>query len=90
MVVGAYSSIFFAVPLLVSIKERFGPVAAHTKRVLAKRAGTANARIGALAAERATAASAGRRNELDELPARAGSAPRPGARPAGKRPRRRH
>ncbi|WP_282786472.1 protein translocase subunit SecF, partial [Nocardia sp. CC201C] len=36
MIVGTYSSIFFAVPLLVSIKERFGPVAAHTRKVLAK------------------------------------------------------
>ncbi|WP_280220587.1 protein translocase subunit SecF [Nocardia neocaledoniensis] len=38
MIVGAYSSIFLAVPVLVSIKERWGPVAAHTKKVLAKRA----------------------------------------------------
>ncbi|MET8653953.1 protein translocase subunit SecF, partial [Nocardia aurea] len=39
MIVGAYSSIFFAVPVLVSIKERFGPVAAHTRKVLARRSG---------------------------------------------------
>ncbi|WP_342802367.1 protein translocase subunit SecF, partial [Nocardia sp. No.11] len=46
MIVGAYSSIFLAVPVLVSIKERWGPVAAHTKKVLAKRAaGPAGARV---------------------------------------------
>ena len=37
IIVGAFSSIFFATPLLVSIKERWGPVAAHTKKVLARR-----------------------------------------------------
>jgi preprotein translocase subunit SecF len=85
MIVGAYSSIFFAVPLLVSIKERFGPVAAHTRRVLSKRAGVTSARIGALAAERATAASAGS-PRTEEAPA----VPRPGARPSGKRTKRRN
>ncbi|MQY28972.1 protein translocase subunit SecF [Nocardia aurantia] len=84
MIVGAYTSIFFAVPLLVSIKERYGPVAAHTRKVLSKRAGVANARIGALAAERATAASA--RSASAEAPA----VPRPGARPSGKRTKRRN
>ena len=38
MAVGAYSSIFFATPLLVTMKERWGPTAAHTKKVLARRA----------------------------------------------------
>ena len=41
MIVGAYSSIFFATPLLVTLKERWGPVAAHTKKVLARRAAAA-------------------------------------------------
>ncbi|NUP26668.1 MAG: protein translocase subunit SecF, partial [Nocardia sp.] len=40
--VGAYSSIFFATPLLVSIKERWGPVAAHTRKVHARRAAQAS------------------------------------------------
>ncbi len=86
MIVGAYSSIFFAVPLLVSIKERFGPVAAHTKRVLAKRSNAAQARVREAAAERAGAISGPVR-----APRETGSgAPRPGARPSGKRHKRRH
>ncbi len=39
IIVGAYSSIFTATPMLVSIKERWGPVAAHTKKVLAEEGG---------------------------------------------------
>lgn len=85
MIVGAYSSIFFAVPLLVSIKERFGPVAAHTRKVLAKRSAVERERVGEAAAERAGAASGVAR------PRQTGSgAPRPGARPSGKRNKRRH
>ncbi|MEV6323381.1 protein translocase subunit SecF [Nocardia sp. NPDC051787] len=90
LLVGTYSSIFFATPLLVSIKERRGPVAAHTKRVLAKRSGAASARAG-VAAERRASMAAGR--NFEETPRRqrpAGQAPRPGARPSGKRHKRRH
>ncbi|WP_454196820.1 protein translocase subunit SecF [Nocardia sp. Marseille-Q1738] len=90
LLVGTYSSIFFATPLLVSIKERRGPVAAHTKKVLAKRAGAASARAG-VAAERRASTAAGR--NFEETPRRqrpAGQAPRPGARPSGKRHKRRH
>ncbi|MGW6700078.1 protein translocase subunit SecF [Nocardia sp. NPDC055049] len=79
MIVGAYSSIFLAVPVLVSIKERWGPVAAHTKKVLDKRAGVgAGARVpvGATAARGARPTGSG--------------APRPGSRPSGKRQQRRH
>jgi preprotein translocase subunit SecF len=90
MIVGAYSSIFFAVPLLVSIKERWGPVAAHTKKVLAKRSGIAAARAGAEAERRAVAATG---RDYSDAPVRqaraAGQAPRPGARPSGKRQKRR-
>ncbi|GAB2688041.1 protein translocase subunit SecF [Nocardia thraciensis] len=86
MVVGAYSSIFFAVPLLVTIKERFGPYAAHTKKVLAKRANAGSARVGDAAAARAAAASG-----MPPRPRQTGSAaPRPGVRPSGKRHKRRH
>ncbi|WP_330229732.1 protein translocase subunit SecF [Nocardia sp. NBC_00508] len=90
LLVGTYSSIFFGTPLLVSIKERWGPVAAHTKKVLAKRAGAAGTRAG-VAAERRASVAAGR--NFDETPRRqrpAGQAPRPGARPSGKRHKRRH
>ncbi|MFE9783811.1 protein translocase subunit SecF [Nocardia salmonicida] len=81
MIVGAYSSIFLAVPVLVSIKERWGPVAAHTKKVLDKRAGVgAGARVpvgaGASAARGLRPTDSG--------------APRPGSRPSGKRQKRRH
>ena len=79
IIVGAYSSIFFATPLLVSIKERWGPVAAHTKKVLARRetrsetaAAPAAAAEASAVASRVTAAS-----------------PRPGARPTGKRDKKR-
>ncbi|TJZ78632.1 protein translocase subunit SecF [Rhodococcus oryzae] len=79
IIVGAFSSIFFATPLLVSIKERWGPVAAHTKKVLARRetrsetaAAPAAAAEASAVASRVTAAS-----------------PRPGARPTGKRDKKR-
>ncbi|AYF78930.1 protein translocase subunit SecF [Nocardia yunnanensis] len=95
MIVGGYSSIFFAVPILVSIKETWGPVAEHTKRVLNRRQGGAKARVGAAAAERAGAA--GRGGEVvangAARPSSRGQntgAPRPGARPSGKRQQRRH
>ncbi|MGQ4615052.1 protein translocase subunit SecF [Nocardia sp. R7R-8] len=90
LLVGTYSSIFFATPLLVSIKERWGPVAAHTKKVLAKRAGAASARAG-VAAERRASMAAGREYEQAPREQRAaGQAPRPGARPSGKRHKRRN
>ncbi|MGV9680906.1 protein translocase subunit SecF [Nocardia sp. NPDC003482] len=85
MIVGAYSSIFFAVPLLVTIKERYGPVAAHTRKVLAKRSNAAQARVREAAAERASAISGPVRPRESDSPA-----PRPGARPSGKRHKRRH
>lgn len=89
MIVGAYSSIFLAVPLLVSIKERWGPVAAHTKKVLARRSGHAAARAG-MAADRRVSAATGRADEAPRVSREAGQAPRPGARPSGKRHKRRH
>ncbi|WP_336084099.1 protein translocase subunit SecF [Nocardia sp. SSK8] len=79
MIVGAYSSIFLAVPVLVSIKERWGPVAAHTRKVLAKRA-AGDTRVPVSAGAGAGAPRAPR-------PGNTG-APRPGARPSGKRQRR--
>ncbi|MDV8008081.1 protein translocase subunit SecF [Rhodococcus sp. IEGM 1318] len=77
IIVGAYSSIFFATPLLVSMKERWGPVAAHTRKVLARRAtlaekGTQAVAVGAPVARRASVA------------------PQPGARPTGKRNKKGH
>ncbi|MFE5285587.1 protein translocase subunit SecF [Nocardia sp. NPDC056611] len=94
MIVGGYSSIFFAVPILVSLKETWGPVAAHTKKVLNRRAGGSRARVGAAAAERAGVA--GRGSDANGAAREHGPrsqgtrAPRPGARPSGKRQQRRH
>ncbi|AHH19378.1 protein translocase subunit SecF [Nocardia nova SH22a] len=85
MIVGAYSSIFFAVPLLVSIKERFGPVAGHTRKVLAKRAGTDTGRGAETAGRRSSGPAAGSRTRGN-----GSAAPRPGARPTGKRHKRSH
>ncbi|MFC7450236.1 protein translocase subunit SecF [Rhodococcus daqingensis] len=77
IIVGAFSSIFFATPLLVSIKERWGPVAAHTKKVLARREARTDT---APATATATPAAASHVTA---------SAPRPGARPTGKRDKKR-
>ncbi|MFI2232328.1 protein translocase subunit SecF [Nocardia testacea] len=91
--VGAYSSIFFATPLLVSIKERWGPVAAHTKKVHARRAAQASGRP-VPGAERAAAAPVRRPTGApgdpnERTPRRTGpGGPPPGARPTGKRQRR--
>nr|WP_245720129.1 protein translocase subunit SecF [Nocardia uniformis] len=92
MIVGTYSSIFFAVPLLVSIKERWGPVAAHTRKVLDKRSGVATTRVGTAAAQRAgtAARSAVPVGGASAPRSRTTEGPRPGARPSGKRTKRRH
>jgi preprotein translocase subunit SecF len=91
IIVGCYSSIFFATPLLVTLKEKWGPVAEHTKKVLAKRAAAASAGSAAEAGP-ARAAEAAEDSPTAVTPrvrpARPGSAPRPGARPVGKRQRR--
>ncbi|CAM3938446.1 protein translocase subunit SecF [Smaragdicoccus niigatensis] len=79
MIVGAYSSIFFATPLLVWMKERWGPVAVHTKKVLARRASSGTSKA-------AVASAPVPANVKKTAP----SAPRPGARPAGKRNKNRH
>jgi preprotein translocase subunit SecF len=90
MIVGAYSSIFFAVPLLVTLKERWGPVAAHTKKVKAKRSGAASARAGEAAGRRAAALGGTGNAAPPRQRETAAGAPRPGARPTGKRNKKRH
>jgi preprotein translocase subunit SecF len=85
IVVGAYSSIFFATPLVVTLKERWGPVAAHTKKVLARRSAVDGGaqRVPVAAGSAATATT-------ESEPVReAARAPGPGARPTGKRAKRR-
>ncbi|WP_032391459.1 protein translocase subunit SecF [Rhodococcoides fascians] len=78
MIVGAYSSIFFATPLLVTLKEKWGPVAVHTRKVHSKRADAA-ARAAGLAPEPVAVG-------VDVSKA---SAPQPGNRPTGKRNKKR-
>lgn len=79
IIVGAYSSIFLATPLLVTLKERWGPVAAHTKKVLAKRAAAGDGRASLSSA--AVVATTAPATALSRPAAR----PVPGARPTGKR-----
>ncbi|GAA1089364.1 protein translocase subunit SecF [Tsukamurella spumae] len=62
VVVGAYSSVFFAAPLLVSLKERRPEYKAHTAKVLARRA--------KIAAGEDLAAEAAATVQLDRAPAR--------------------
>ncbi|WP_229745952.1 protein translocase subunit SecF [Rhodococcoides trifolii] len=83
ILVGAYSSIFFATPLVVTLKEKWGPVAAHTKKVLARRAGADSG------AQRVPVAAGGAAAIKSEPVREAARAPQAGARPTGKRAKRR-
>ena len=47
VIVGTYSSIFFATPLLVTLRERTELVRTHTRRVLSRRKPTARSPRGA-------------------------------------------
>ena len=57
VIVGTYSSIFFATPLLVSLRERTEKVRTHTRRVLNRRKG--NRRTGRGRCRRGTGGGAG-------------------------------
>jgi preprotein translocase subunit SecF len=72
VIVGTYSSIFFATPLLVSMRERTDKVRTHTRRVL-------NRRKPAPTASEATEATAG--DAAEAVPVAVGNKPAPGARP---------
>ena len=84
VIVGTYSSIFFATPLLVSLRERTDLVRTHTRRVLNRR------KPSATASEVVTGGAADLDEAADAVPAEAaiggtptiGSKPTPGARPA--------
>ncbi|MBJ8345262.1 protein translocase subunit SecF [Antrihabitans sp. YC2-6] len=90
MIVGAYSSIFFATPLLVSIKERWGPVAGHTKKVLARR-DTLESKGSAKEPAEIVASGSGVASSTTTTLRKAAPAdtPRPGSRPTGKRHKKR-
>jgi preprotein translocase subunit SecF len=96
VIVGTYSSIFFATPLLVAMRERTDLVRAHTRRVLNRRKGsTAKASdvpSDARAAEPDTvsvAASSLPAKPAPEKPAPGAKPIRPTGRPSGKRNTRR-
>jgi preprotein translocase subunit SecF len=85
VIVGTYSSIFFATPLLVSLRERTDLVRTHTRRVLNRRKPAA-----ASASDVVTGGAADLAEAADAVPAEAaiggtpavGSKPAPGARPS--------
>jgi preprotein translocase subunit SecF len=87
VIVGTYSSIFFATPLLVSLRERTDLVRTHTRRVLRRRQGAASKSD---ASDIVTGGAADLDEAADAVPAEAaiggtpvvGAKPAPGARPA--------
>jgi preprotein translocase subunit SecF len=94
MAAGAYSSIFFATPLLVDMKEREPQFKALTSRIAARNAGagraavaTAGVRGGGTSSVAAAAAVADAAEEAPARPAKAGGAQsRPQPRPAKRKP----
>lgn len=86
ILVGTFSSIFLAAPLLVTLKERSGEVASHTRRVLARRESVRSRMAAGAELATAGATSAPRTPTAHTTVART-SAPRPGSRPTGKRKR---
>ena len=94
VVVGTYSSIFFATPLLVSLRERTELVRAHTRRVMNRRRGAAAKTGGEVgttdAVEPATVgASVATAVLAPDKPAPGAKPIRPTGRPSGKRSPRR-
>ncbi|ORW85884.1 preprotein translocase subunit SecF [Mycobacterium sp. IEC1808] len=91
ILVGTYSSIFFATPLLVTLRERTELVRTHTRRVLKRRARADESAVEISesaaeepteATEEAEATEADKATEAAEVPAKpAPSKPAPGARP---------
>ncbi|WP_428340245.1 protein translocase subunit SecF [Mycobacterium sp.] len=79
IIVGTYSSIFFATPLLVTLRERTELVQTHTRRVLRRR-GPVGAKADS-ADKELTGSSAPTRASLVDTGEAAPSKPAPGARP---------
>jgi preprotein translocase subunit SecF len=96
---GTFSSIFLATPLLVTLKERRKDIGAHTRKVLAKRIERENRTTGSTdevapaqggtTTLTKTASAPARTTSTPPRTQRSGSAPEPGARPSGKRRRKR-
>jgi len=72
VIVGTYSSIFFATPLLVTLRERTDKVRTHTRRV-------ANRRKPAATATEVTETTI--EGSAEAVPVAVGNKPAPGARP---------
>jgi preprotein translocase subunit SecF len=93
VIVGTYSSIFFATPLLVSLRERTDLVRTHTRRVLNRRKPTKAAEVEQYAEPEAVAAASLAGKPAPEKPAPGARPVRPTAsrtgRPSGKRNTRR-
>jgi preprotein translocase subunit SecF len=93
VIVGTYSSIFFATPLLVSLRERTDLVRTHTRRVLNRRKPTKAAEVGQDAEPEAVAVASLASKPAPEKPAPGARPARPTAsrtgRPSGKRNTRR-
>ncbi|HEY9313502.1 protein translocase subunit SecF [Williamsia sp.] len=92
VITGTYSSIFFATPLLVTLKERRKDIGAHTRKVLSRRAEREQRAAGAAESDDSGTATTTLTKKVattKHTPRRSGTAPEPGARPSGKR-RRKH
>jgi preprotein translocase subunit SecF len=93
VIVGTYSSIFFATPLLVSLRERTDLIRTHTRRVLNRRKPSKATEAGEDAEPEAVAAASLASKPAPEKPAPGARPARPTAgrtgRPSGKRNTRR-
>ncbi|MEV1289894.1 protein translocase subunit SecF [Micromonospora sp. NPDC049679] len=83
MGIAVFSSIFFATPVLTTLKDYEPRIQAHTKRVLARRASGGSSRDVAKGGSRSAQQSAEPADA--EAAALAGAAPKVGSRPAAKR-----
>jgi len=86
MGIAVYSSIFFATPVLTTLKSYEPKYQAHAQRVLARRAAIARGDVAPKAARSPKQSTPAEPRDEAELAALAGAAPKVGARPAAKRP----
>jgi preprotein translocase subunit SecF len=86
MGIAVYSSIFFATPVLTTLKSYEPKYQAHTQRVLARRAAIARGEVAPKAARSPKQSSPAEPRDEAEVAALAGAAPKVGSRPTAKRP----
>ncbi|MFC0528480.1 protein translocase subunit SecF [Phytohabitans kaempferiae] len=86
MGLGVYSSIFFATPVLTTLKGYEPKYQAHTQRVLARRAAIARGDVAPKATRSPKQPTPEEPRDEAEVAALAGAAPKVGARPTAKRP----